>query len=529
MILFKILSLLCGLTASVSLVDAASYVVEETPPQDAAPPVLSPFVSFSIEFVYFPDYAGNKTEPNSFSNQLLENLGEIQGVRPHIRIGGNTQDYALFNSSLKTSINGTYIPSKSTDYPYIIYIGPSYFESYLMWPNTKFSHGFNLAKNSSHNTQLLLDSVPFACQALSHDNLLVWELGNEPDDYKNAIQGALRPFNWTEKDYVHEWFNRTAALKKQMNIHCPHLADAKYMAPSFGGIDGSLKALTTWQDGLNDAGNIAFDAEHNYMGGADEPGVTLQKTLMNHTAVIQNAAQHVDFMKSLKSNNLASDIPYILGETNSLYSEGRAGLSNSFGAALWGVDWNLYCASQGIRRIYMHQGTDYRYAAWQPISTNKTTIGTKAPYYGNAMVAAMTKGGDDVTIVNIPLEQDTESAYAAYVDGKVTRIAVISMVEFNYTSIESDTSSNSRPKAQYSFKLPDSFKSHQISVQRMMANGSDAVTGVTWDGFSYNYELENGSPVRMKNVTNHETVQVDRDGMLVIDVPYSSAALVNLQ
>lgn len=141
-------------------------------------------------------------------------------------------------------------------------MGPSYFESYLTWPNTKFSHGFNLGKNSSHDIQLLLDTVLLACKALGKGNLLVWELGNEPDDYPVSFQGAVRPASWTEEDYVHQWLSRTAALKKQMEDHCPQLANAKYVAPSFGGINGALKALTTWQVGLNDAKNIAFNSEH---------------------------------------------------------------------------------------------------------------------------------------------------------------------------------------------------------------------------------------------------------------------------
>src|SRR5882757_2924750 len=103
----------------------------------------------------------------------------------------------------------------------------------------------------------------------------------------------------------------------------------------------------------------------SYIGGATQPGVTLQGTLMNHTSIVLSVAKHLN-----ESNLLASaGLPYILGETNSLYNEGAPGLSNSFGAALWGVDFNLYCAATGIRRVHMHQGTNYRYASWQPIQT----------------------------------------------------------------------------------------------------------------------------------------------------------------
>ena len=53
--------------------------------------VLKNFVSFSIELAFFPDFAGNKAKPNTFTNNLLEELGKWQGGKPNIRVGGNTQ------------------------------------------------------------------------------------------------------------------------------------------------------------------------------------------------------------------------------------------------------------------------------------------------------------------------------------------------------------------------------------------------------------------------------------------------------
>jgi hypothetical protein len=95
----------------------------------------------------------------------------------------------------------------------------------------------------------------------------------------------------------------------------------------------------------------------SYISGAESPGVTLQGTLMNHTRTMGSVNAHVAEYKAISANY---SIPHIMGETNSLYNEGKPGLSNSFGAALWGIDFNLYCASVGIKRVHMHMGTDYR-------------------------------------------------------------------------------------------------------------------------------------------------------------------------
>lgn len=50
--------------------------------------------SVSIEFAFFPDYAGNKTQPNHFSKNLLHNLKTITGMAPKVRVGGTSQ-YAM--------------------------------------------------------------------------------------------------------------------------------------------------------------------------------------------------------------------------------------------------------------------------------------------------------------------------------------------------------------------------------------------------------------------------------------------------
>ncbi|KAJ5769363.1 hypothetical protein N7520_003922 [Penicillium odoratum] len=507
--------------------NSSPVTVSKSAPDNAGAAILRPFVSFSIELASFPEYAGNLSKPNKFSNQLLDNLADLQGVKPYIRVGGNTQDFALYDANLRTGINGTVVPAVSTDYPSIVSIGPSFFESYATWPDTKFSFGFDMGKNGTAGMDTLLATAPLACKALK-GKLAYWEMGNEPDLFKTSTPDTKRPANWTESDYVNEWLSKTRLVRRQIAKACPEMtteAQYQYISPSFAGLTNSLDPVKTWQDGLDTDHDIKLNSMHNYIGGATEPGVTLQRTLMNHTSTVHSVQQHVNLSRVLKEEGLAKDIPYILGETNSLYNEGKPGLSNSFGAALWGVDFNLYCASQSIRRTHMHQGTDYRYAAWQPIPTNKTTIGTKAPYYGNIMVAAMlgdSSRSSDIQVVNLPLPQDTEAAYATYIDGKLTRIAVLNMQEYNYT----ESASSDRPMASYSFQLPETSAKH-LSVHRLMANGSDAITGVSWDGWSYNYELKGGAPVRMNNITVGEMVSVD-SGVVELKLPYSSGAILNL-
>jgi hypothetical protein len=280
------------------------------------------------------------------------------------------RDIAVFDESLETSIVGIIRPNISADYPTIITIGPSYFESYKTMPEgTRFVHGFNMGANSSAARSATWASVSHACKAIGSD-LLFWEYGNEPDLFRAS---GYRPDNWAEADYVSEWLNGTAVIEEATKAACPDLAATKFMAPSFAGVAVNeyflLDPVEVFRQGLNENKNIGLIASHNYMGVSTNPGITLQGTLMNHSSVIDKAGAQVKVSSGIKAlgEGLAPNVPFVMGEHNSLARQGRPGLSNSFGAALWGVDWNVYLASQNLSRSHMHQGTNYRYVISYPV------------------------------------------------------------------------------------------------------------------------------------------------------------------
>lgn len=511
--------------------------VHVVPGVESTSPIFDAFMSFSIEFVFWPDFAGNKSHPNRFSDNLLENLGQLQGVRPYVRVGGNTQDYALYDESLPYAVNGTYDLKRSKDYPTTIDIGPSFFESYSTFNNTKFTHGFNLGIGGikPEGRAALLATVPLACKAIGKANLDMWEYGNEPDLFSISAQGPVRPLTWNAEEYVKEWLNGTRDIRGALEKSCPDMLEGDlygYVAPSNGGVYNPLQAGEQWSEGLNRDGNVKLFSTHNYISGAESPGVTLQDTLMNHHKTTQSVDAHVRTYRDLTAHH--DDVPpHILGEHNSLYHQGKPGLSNSFGAALWGIDFNLYAASVGIKRVHMHMGTDYRYGSWQPITTSTTVAGTKPPYYGNVAVAAMLSPGRAVpppriSVAHISLPTPRAAAYAAYHNSTLARLLVLNLEAHNSTVNGTgeipDPTAPARPLFRYAFAVPGLHGSAR--VQRLFANGSDAISGITWDGWSYNQELADGRPVRLRNVTVGERVEV-REGVVEVEVPASQAVLVS--
>lgn len=253
--------------AALPLVSAeAAHVVSLNTDSDAPRPARS-FVSFSIELSSFPDFAGNKSMPNAFSYNLLNNIGAISGDKPYIRVGGNTQDYALYNASLQTGINGTFDLNNSADYPTNIYIGPSFFESYQTWPGVRFSHGFNLAKGgaarNAEGWQTLLDTAPLACKALGKDGYYAWEYGNEPNNFALS-RHTSRPKGWGPKNFTYEWLNGTKAISQEMKKHCPDMAREfrQYMAPSYDDRVTELNATDVWDYGLDRCNNVNWYSVH---------------------------------------------------------------------------------------------------------------------------------------------------------------------------------------------------------------------------------------------------------------------------
>lgn len=263
---------------SQTLVGTAQYLVNISTIQGSD--VFDGYVSFSIEFSSFPDFAGNHSHPNTYSGQLLENLEKISGSKPYIRVGGNTQDYALYNASLPYALNGTFDDKRSRDYPTTIFIGPSYFESYDTWEGVQFSHGLNLGLggNNSVGWQSLLETVPPVCKALGGGKLYMWQYGNEADLFATSTQGPVRPPSWNESTYVWQWLNGTRAVQKLVDEYCPEFSTERYgyIAPAFGGVGNRLKAPAAWEAGLNSEGNIKLFSTHKWV-----PRIPLESPLVS--------------------------------------------------------------------------------------------------------------------------------------------------------------------------------------------------------------------------------------------------------
>jgi len=422
------------------------------------------------------------------------------------------RDRAIYDDSLETPLAS----SCAADPLAVLCIGKSFFDSYGTIPRTRYSHGFNLAANNVSGYNTLVATVPLACKAIGTQQLETWEYGNEPNLYVKK----WRPSDWSESDYVTEWQNGTSLIYSLLQQACPDLATQSvynFMDQTLGRPGSKLEPPRIFADGLNSNHIVKQISVHNYIAGANSPGVTLQDSLLNHTATVASLQKHVAVAESLAADADLSGVPYILGEDNSLYGGGRAGLSDVFGSALWVLDFVSYGASTGlIKRMHFHQSAGAPYAAWTPTGANAAT---HPSYYGKLAAARFLGDSSTVSVSAIDLSggDEFESAYGAYdaVSGDLQRLAVVNMHEHNSTQ-------SSRSAWTYTFSVTPST---QWTAERLTAPGADATSSVTFNGFAYEYDTL-GLPKQVNDTV--EVVAAAADGSLQVTVQDSEAVVLSI-
>jgi hypothetical protein len=82
--------------------------------------------------------------PNLFSKQVVQNLYDISGAYPIFRIGGSTQNSAVYYPNQAEAIIDPF-SSVAADQPSKTMLGPKWFESFHQFPKgTQYIYGKNI-------------------------------------------------------------------------------------------------------------------------------------------------------------------------------------------------------------------------------------------------------------------------------------------------------------------------------------------------------------------------------------------------
>jgi hypothetical protein len=406
-----------------------------------------------------PDYLN---ENNTVLIQLIKNLG--RGV---LRIGGNSSDEIEWGSddpgadSLKRKLTKADIDRLAA------------FSKAIKWP---VLFGLNLANN---NAAQAADEAHYVHNALQN-NLYALQSGNEPD----VFCLGPRPRTYKYQDYQREWNKYYSVIKRQV-------PGANFAGPDIDPFNTLWFSEFTRDE--HQKVNLLDSHYYNY-GPASDPSININNVLRPN----KNMDELLQGMNKIAS---AHNLPFRISEANSIWGQGKPGVSNTFASALWALDFMWSVAENNGQGVNFHGG-GIRFV-YTPINIDNGIITTRPLYY--AMLAFK---------------------YGA-VGGKIIPARVVNRDESNnynvHACVNADNSTsltliNKEIGKDFSFTVQLSKTASIVKIARLNAPSVTAVNGVTFAGSTVNTDGVFAPAVTEQYRTDQKSI--------VVTIPAGSAAVV---
>jgi len=211
-------------------------------------------------------------------------------------------------------------------------------------------------------------------RAVAHavgDRLLAFEIGNEPDLYIH--EGHRQHYSYEQ--YLAEYRHYKSAARAAM----PHVG--------FAGPDAA--GATDWVERFAvDEGHDLRLLTHHYYREGQNPASTADKLL-------RPDAKFAAMLDRMRAASRSSGVPYRICETNSFSGGGRPGVSDTFAAALWALDYLCALAWHGADGVNMETGINQLdfISSYSPIGDDRRGHYRAAPeYYGMLAFAEGCRG-----------------------------------------------------------------------------------------------------------------------------------------
>ena len=320
--------------------------------------------------------------------QLVRNLGR-QGV---IRVGGNVSDYSTYKAD-----------GPSVSLPKATVLSAEnirQLKTFLDATGWKLIWGLNLGGNDLDNAVQEARAVIETMGA----SLLALEAGNEPDLFV-AAGHRKAPYDYTA------WHAEYRSYKTAIRAALPN-------AP-FAGPD--LAGATDWMVSFarDEGKDVALFTAHHYIAGQANSASTVE-------LMLQEEKKYQPALVRFQAVSEQSGVPYRLCETASFSGGGKTGVSDTFAAALWALDYLFVLASHGCRGVNMETGVNHlgRISYYTPISDDLAGHYGAAPEYYGLLAFAQFVGEMQIA-VSCDANDVNLTAYAVSQGGGRIRLAVI--------------------------------------------------------------------------------------------------------
>ncbi|KAI3398057.1 hypothetical protein diail_9921 [Diaporthe ilicicola] len=523
---------LAGALASTSLLASAlaqssiSFQVTESTPSDISQAVDLSFAGFGIEPSNLFSYTG-QDEPNKLTITLLENLGNYTGKPPHIRLGGNTQDYMIYDESQNAYAQIT--NPDSTGSGNIAWdnmlIGPRFFEAANRFPTgTPFTWGLNLAYDDSDYIDKIVTMAQQVIDRCTNLDIVSFEIGNEPDLYST---NGFRNGTYVSSDYAEEWHERAAAIYTQV-LKPAGLTTAFFEAGGTSHTSGTTFEIEQMDTSGVDAKFKGVEYlsswnQHCYSYFVDvTQGQALTMDLIMSFDYVES--QFADWITQIKQAE-ETGYPYALREMGMVGPLGVTNITDAFGGALYTLNFLLWSASLNMTSVQFHMTANSFTSAWQPVTNSAGSPLVRPLYYGHAAfneIIGPTCAAQiyQSTLSSVPSGYSKYvRAYSIYQSGSLQSITVLNTKTANATETD-------KANVTVSVSLPTSLAGKTVHLARLTNDGLDSKFNTTWNGVSFEQDSV-GTKTQVDD--SDETVTVGNDGTLSFSVRDSQAVVANLE
>jgi len=392
----------------------------------------------------------------SSANQSLISLIRGLGPKGVVRIGGNSSD----RPALRKGLAWDRAPIEQL----------SGFLSATGW---QLICGLDLGSGKAEQAAAAAEIV---AQVVG-SNLLAFQFGNEPDLFRLDV----RKPDYGVAEYIGEWREFLTALK------------ARVPGAPLAGPD--IANNTSWLGPFIDAfgSELTFLTCHYYSEGpASSSDVTMER-MLDSGGVLAN------IIDSVSRGTAGSALKVRMAETNSVYGGGKLGISDTLGAALWGVDVMFTLAHAGWLGINFHGGGSSRYS---PIARGLSGAFEPRPlYYGMLLFAYAGQGS------LVPIHLQGTSALRAFAvrgtDG-THRVVLVNK--------DPDLAQNAHVRIRTTGK--------KASILRLTAPSAESKTDITFGGASVDADSKWAPKFT-------ESIRLRSDSLRV-ELPASSAAVIQI-
>ncbi len=339
-------------------------------------------LGYEISSVAIPDLF-------SSSNRTYVQLVKTLSASSVIRIGGNTSDYSMFapEKDVVSAPKGTVVNTAS-----LRQLG-----TFLDATNWRLIWGLNLGGTDERQAVSEAEAVMAAVK----EKLLAFEIGNEPDLFGRGT--AHRPKSYNYESFLEEFRRYKAAIR------------AKIPKAPFAGPDAA--SATDWVTRfVADEGSDLKLLTHHYYRECTNPSSTAAKLL------------HVDpklgpELATLRAASTSSKVPYRICETNSFCGGGKPGVSDTFAAALWVLDFMYLLAHAGCGGVNIETGVNHIgfVSSYSPIGQDEHGTYFATPEYYGMLAFAQASDGQ---LIEVDCDSAGANVSAYAVAGERSSLAV---------------------------------------------------------------------------------------------------------